>query len=188
MNASAGKTLGIIAIILLILILAGPIRHFFFAPAGFARGWFSGLHLRHFDGSDAWAWPWVGFAVFFGLALLAVWIAILIWVYRDAEKRGMNGAIWVLVALFLHLLGLLIYFIVRADHPVKSASTTPASPAPPAPASSAAADVCPKCGKPVDKSYAYCPTCGEALKRVCPKCGREVQPGWKACPNCGQKL
>ncbi len=179
MNASAGKTLGIIAIVLLVLILAGSVRHFFFAPIGFARGWFNGFHVRHIDSGDYWAWPWIGFAVFVGLAMLAIWIAILIWVYRDAEKRGMNGAIWVLVAIFLHLIGLLIYFIVRSDHPVKSG---PAAPAP------AAANGCPKCGKPIDRDHAYCPACGEALKKVCPKCGREAQPGWKACPHCGQKI
>jgi RNA polymerase subunit RPABC4/transcription elongation factor Spt4 len=184
MNASAGKTLGIIAIILLILILAGPVRHFFFAPFGLARGWFNGFHVRHFDSGDYWAWPWIGLGIFFALALLVIWVFVLIWVYRDAEKRGMNGAVWVLVVLFVHLIGLLIYFIVRSDHPVK---TGPAAAAP-TPAAPPAAQVCPKCGKPIDKNYAYCPSCGEALKRVCPKCGREVQPGWKACPNCGQKL
>jgi len=47
--------------------------------------------------------------------LLAVWIALLVWVYRDASRRGMNGALWVVVVFFLHLIGLVIYLVVRGS-------------------------------------------------------------------------
>ncbi len=182
MNASSGRTLGIIAIIVLILLLAWPVRYILFAPVGIVHGISNGFHFRHLDGDGnwSWAWPWIGLAGLLAAAALVVWILILIWVYRDAEKRGMSGPIWVLVVLFVHLIGLLIYFIVRADHPIKTQAGE-ASPAQTGPA-------CPKCGKPVDNEHAYCPSCGAALKKVCPKCGREVEPGWKACPYCGQKL
>lgn len=47
------------------------------------------------------------------IVALAVWIALLVWVYRDASRRGMNGALWVAVVFFLHLIGLVIYLVVR---------------------------------------------------------------------------
>jgi hypothetical protein len=59
---------------------------------------------------------------FFGglLCLIpVVWfiIAILlcVWVYRDAQSRGMNGALWLIIVLLFGLLGLIVYLIVR--HP-----------------------------------------------------------------------
>ncbi len=93
----------------------------------------------------------------------------------------MNGALWALLAFFLHLIGLLIFVIVRSEHPVR-AGTGPAAAAP------AGVPGCPKCGRPVDSHHSFCPACGERLQPRCPKCGRDVQVGWQACPNCGEKL
>ena len=44
---------------------------------------------------------------------LIVWIAILVWVYRDAARRGMNAALWVVIIFFFHLLGFAAYLIAR---------------------------------------------------------------------------
>jgi TctA family transporter len=73
--------------------------------------------------------------VFLGLGLLAcliipiVWfiidILLCIWVYRDAESRGMNGVLWLIVVLIAGILGLIIYLIVRKD------KTTSVQPPPP---------------------------------------------------------
>jgi len=58
----------------------------------------------------------------FGLSLvwfifIVVWciigIILAVWVYRDAESRGMNGALWLIIVLLLGLIGLIIYLIVR---------------------------------------------------------------------------
>ena len=118
MNASSGKTLGIILVVLLVLMIAWPLKYVLFAPVGLFDSIFHGGHGLHLDHSG-W-WPWVGFVGFFGLAALALWIAVIVWVYKDAEKRGMNGALWALLVFFLHLIGLLIFVLVRGDHPVRS--------------------------------------------------------------------
>src|SRR3989442_8419688 len=44
-------------------------------------------------------------------------LLIAIWVYRDAESRGMSGVLWLLVVLVAGVIGLFIYFLVRGDHP-----------------------------------------------------------------------
>jgi hypothetical protein len=37
-------------------------------------------------------------------------IAILIWVYRDANRYGANGLLWALIVFFAGIVGLLLYF------------------------------------------------------------------------------
>ena len=46
------------------------------------------------------------------VAWFVVNIAILIWVYQDANKRGANGILWAIIILIAGLLGLLLYFAV----------------------------------------------------------------------------
>jgi hypothetical protein len=172
MNASTGKTLGIILLILLGLLLLWPIRLLFLAPAGVFHGVFDGWDGSHIGRIHLGPWPWIGFAGVFGLAMLALAIAILVWVYNDAEKRGLSGALWVVLVVFLHLLGLVIYLVVRSSHPVRgpargapAGATTPppapqAPPVPPAAPQPPQSPACPQCGKPVAPVHAYCPTCG----------------------------
>jgi len=48
---------------------------------------------------------------------IAIPIMVCVYVYRDATQRGMNAAIWVLVVLMGQILGIIIYLIVRREHP-----------------------------------------------------------------------
>ncbi len=43
-------------------------------------------------------------------------IAILIWVYQDANKRGANGVLWAIIVFIAGLLGLLLYFAVGRNN------------------------------------------------------------------------
>lgn len=59
---------------------------------------------------------------------LAIVIAIAVWMYKDAQKRGdQNAILWLIVGLVFPLIGLIVYLIIRAQKP-----TPPAPPAPPA--------------------------------------------------------
>jgi RNA polymerase subunit RPABC4/transcription elongation factor Spt4 len=187
MNASTAKTLGIILVVFIVLMVVWPLKSLVFAPAGVFHGLSNSWPGLRADGD--WVWPWIGFAGLFGLLFLAFWIVLIVWVYRDAEKRGMNAIVWALVVFFLHFLGLIIYMLIRSEHPVRSREPGSAGApfAPPA-APIMAPPTCPKCGKTTDKLHTFCPACGERIKPACPACGRDVQPGWKACPNCGGSL
>ena len=64
-----------------------------------------------------------GFGIFaLIIAIMVLWfvvaILIAVWVYRDAEKRGENGALWLIIVLITGLIGLIIWLIVRGDKPV----------------------------------------------------------------------
>lgn len=55
---------------------------------------------------------------------LIIAILLCVWVYRDAEKRGMSGALWLIVVLIAGIIGLIIYLIVRKD---KTATAKPSA-------------------------------------------------------------
>jgi RNA polymerase subunit RPABC4/transcription elongation factor Spt4 len=192
MNASSAKTFGVVLAVLLGLLLLWPLKYLFLAPVGVAHGLSSGWHSLRAE--TGWIWPWIGFAGLFGLLVLAFWIAVLVWVYKDAEKRGMNALVWTLVVFFLHFIGFIVYLLVRTDHPIRvpgpAASGTAAAPTMPAPAMStvAAPPMCPQCGKITEREHAFCPAGGARIKPVCSACGKPVESGWKACPGCGASL
>lgn len=102
------------------------------------------------------------------LVVLCVPILIGVYVYRDAERRGMNGLLWALVAVFVPLLiGLIIYLLVRGNYSELK---------------------CPRCSAPVKEEYTVCPSCGAKLRPSCPNCSAPVEPDWKVCPKCAQPL
>ncbi|MHA2036327.1 MAG: hypothetical protein ACW972_04530 [Promethearchaeota archaeon] len=40
-------------------------------------------------------------------------ILIAVWVYKDAKKRDMNAAVWLLICLVTGCIGCIIYLVVR---------------------------------------------------------------------------
>ena len=59
----------------------------------------------------------LGFLLLLPLILAVVWfviaIAVAIWVYKDAKKRDMNAAVWLLIVLVTGCIGCIIYLVVR---------------------------------------------------------------------------
>jgi hypothetical protein len=122
----------------------------------------------------------LGALCFVIIASLVVFILVAVWVYRDAESRGMSGMLWlvllILASLFFAFIGglivLVIYLIVRAEHPVMYAATPypgygppmapppGAPPATPPPPYAAAATVCRNCGSALSPGATFCGRCG----------------------------
>lgn len=79
---------------------------------------------------QAWEdWAIAGLAGIFCLipiVFFIVAILLCVWVYRDAQSRGMNGALWLIIVLITGIFGLIIYLIVRKD---KGSSSPPSPPA-----------------------------------------------------------
>jgi len=76
------------------------------------------------------------FLALLGLIGLAIYIYILVWIHKDASKRGMNAALWTVLAFFFPLLGLLLYLIFRTSEKTR---------------------ICPVCGKQLLPSWDKCP-------------------------------
>jgi len=76
------------------------------------------------------------------IAVLALNIALLVWVARDAKARGMdNSVLWMLLVMVTGLLGLIIYFLSRPK-----GNLVP----------------CPHCQNKRLEMSAKCPHCGNA--------------------------
>ncbi|MFQ5722120.1 MAG: zinc ribbon domain-containing protein [Candidatus Aminicenantales bacterium] len=176
MATSTAKTIGLILAVVLVLLAVGT-TPLFLAPFGFFPGFY---HLmRSMDISRISFWPYKFFTVtslsVLYLGLFIIWIMVIVWVYRDAERRGMNGVLWALLVFIGNLIGLLIYLIVRTD-------SLPAPKSPPTVYS------CSNCQEPVSSNFVFCPNCGTRLHPVCPQCHKPVEKNWQVCPHCGQKL
>jgi len=171
MTAETGRTLGLIALILLVLLIGLRLTPLAIVPLGVFSGFAHGLKTFVVNGFHVGPFmPILPFSF-----LMLIWIFVVIWIYRDAQRRGMNGALWALLVFFGNLIGLLIYLIVRSDRPLLIAENRPTL-------------TCPSCRKIVAQNYIYCPHCGKSLRSVCAACGKQVEPGWKACPHCGATL
>ena len=83
-----------------------------------------------------------GFLIFIVIGIIALNVALLVWVYRDARNRGMeNAVVWLIVVLLVGPIGAIIYLLARAKGELIP---------------------CPHCGaKRMDVS-AKCPHCGNA--------------------------
>lgn len=77
-------------------------------------------------------------------------LLLCIWVYRDAQKRGMDAVLWLIVVLIANIIGLIIYFVVRKPEVIKGT---------PSPYSTA--QYCKHCGNPLTSDARFCPKCGK---------------------------
>jgi Phospholipase_D-nuclease N-terminal len=78
--------------------------------------------------------------IFIILAWVAISVALLVWVARDAKARGMDSAVlWMLLVFFLGLIGLVIYLLARPQ-----GNMIP----------------CPNCGNKRLQASVKCPHCG----------------------------
>lgn len=107
-------------------------------------------------------------AVLILVLALGIVIALGVYVWRDAGRRGMNRVLWTLVVLLVpYCIGVIIYLLARSNRGDYQ---------------------CPQCGQTVELQFTRCPNCGATLRGICPSCGRPVEPGWKLCPQCGTPL
>ena len=172
MATSTGKTIGLILLVAFIFLIAFRMTPLLLAPLGLFPGAFH--WMRTGDVFHEGFFRFVPFSLI-TILLMILWIAVIIWVYRDAERRGMNGMLWALLVCIGNIIGLLIYLIVRSD-------TIPISQEP------VRTCPCPNCEKPIGPNFVYCPHCGKRIQAVCPGCEKPVQTNWSVCPYCGDKL
>jgi hypothetical protein len=103
-------------------------------------------------------------------AFISLWLFMLGYVYRDAQRRGMSAALWTVLVLILSpaylLIGLIIYLLVREPLPY----------------------TCPQCSASVSARYNFCPNCKYNLHPACPNCQHEVAANDKFCAYCGAAL
>jgi hypothetical protein len=128
----------------------------------------------------------LAFLAFTGAFVAALWLALVIWTFRDMRSRSRDIFAQILAALVvavLNLPGLVIYVMLRPKETLAEAYERSLE-------EEALlqgieeVEHCPGCGSRVRAEYLVCPTCNTKLKKACRSCGRAIHLRWNVCPYC----
>ena len=116
----------------------------------------------------------------------ALWIALIIWAFRDMRSRSRDIISQILAALVVVLLnipGLLIYLVLRprltiAEQYERSLEEEALL------QSIEDKSVCPGCTNRILDTWRICPYCHTRLKKQCANCSELLDLPWTICPYC----
>jgi RNA polymerase subunit RPABC4/transcription elongation factor Spt4 len=124
---------------------------------------------------------------FSGAFIAALWIALVIWTYRDIRNRARDPLVQILSTLLVGLLsipGVIVYLILRPPRTLEEEyQRTLEEEA----LLQALEDLplCPGCERRVKDAWQVCPNCHTKLKKTCEECGNLMELSWNLCPYCG---
>jgi RNA polymerase subunit RPABC4/transcription elongation factor Spt4 len=124
---------------------------------------------------------------FSGAFIAALWIAIVIWTYRDIRTRSRDPLVQILSTLLVGVLslpGIIVYLILRPGRTLEEDyQRTLEEEA----LLQALEDLplCPGCERRVKDAWKVCPNCHTKLKKSCEECGNMMELPWNICPFCG---
>lgn len=122
-----------------------------------------------------------------GAYAAAFWFCLVVWTFRDIQKRSRDVLVQVLattLVLLFNVPGLILYTILRPPETLAESYARSLE------EESLIQDIeerqaCPSCKRRVQSDFMVCPTCRAQLKRPCGSCGHLLQLGWHICPYCG---
>ncbi|HUN24016.1 MAG TPA: zinc ribbon domain-containing protein [Anaerolineales bacterium] len=121
-----------------------------------------------------------------GAFLAALWLALIIWTFRDMRARSRDlfaAFLAALVVALLNLPGFLIYLLLRPretlaeryDRSLEEEALL---------RQIEERSACPGCNRPTRESWLVCPHCSTLLKKPCENCRQPLELNWNVCPNC----
>lgn len=128
----------------------------------------------------------LAFLAITGATLVALWMALVIWTFRDMRARSRDIFAQILASLLvaaLNLPGLIIYIMLRPKETLAEAYERSLE-------EEALlqgieeVDHCPGCGHRVRGDFLVCPICNTKLKKSCRSCTRAIDMHWTVCPYC----
>ncbi|MCA0453123.1 MAG: zinc ribbon domain-containing protein [Chloroflexi bacterium] len=123
----------------------------------------------------------------YGIVLLAaLWLAMIVWAYRDMRSRSRDTFAHIGSALLIALLlipGLIIYLLVRPRETLSEAYERSLE------EEALLQEIeekptCPGCGQRVQSNWQACPHCFTRLKKPCVHCHQMLELSWQVCPYC----
>jgi len=124
----------------------------------------------------------------FGIAfLLALWVSLVIWAYRDIRNRARDPlaqTLSVILVALLNLPGVLVYLVLRPTRTLEDEYQRTLEEE----ALLAAIEdqlLCPGCERRVKDDWMVCPNCQTKLKKNCHECSKLMELPWNICPYCG---
>lgn len=129
------------------------------------------------------------FAAALAALLVALWLSLIVWAFRDMRARSRDPFAQFLAALVVAVLpgaGIIIYFILRPSETLVEAyeraleeeallQEIEERPA------------CPGCSRTVGKDWLLCPYCHTRLRKACRDCNALLELNWNLCPYCGNQ-
>jgi len=124
---------------------------------------------------------------FVGAFLVALWVALVVWTYRDMRSRHRDKLVHFLAAALvavLNLPGMLVYLVLRPartleeeyQQTLEEEALLQSIEDP---------SVCPGCERHTKEDWLVCPTCQTKLRKPCHSCARLMELPWNICPYCG---
>ncbi len=123
----------------------------------------------------------------FGAFVVALWISLVFWAWRDIRARSHDRLLRILaplVVLLLSLPGVLVYLVLRPARTLEDEYQRALE------EEALLAEVeehanCPGCGRQIKADWQVCPHCHTRLRKSCTRCGRLMELPWNLCPYCG---
>ncbi len=123
----------------------------------------------------------------FGIYIVLLWMATVIWTYRDIHARHEEALLQVLavsMALLIPFAGLGVYMMLRPRQTISDRYERSLE------EEYLRHDieeqfVCPQCQRGIDHEFILCPHCHTALRRRCISCDHVIDLTWAICPYCG---
>ena len=121
-----------------------------------------------------------------GAFLIALWVGLIFWTFRDVRSRTTDNlmrVLGVLVSGILFLPGVLIYLIIRPARTLEEEyqQTLEEEALLQAIESS---HHCPGCSRRVKENWAVCPDCQTRIRKTCHHCTKLIELHWNVCPFC----
>jgi hypothetical protein len=123
-------------------------------------------------------------AVFF---VAVFWLALAVWVYKDARRRIAEPWLVVLatlVGLVPPFIGPLIYLLLRPPEYLEEARERELEIRAMEQRLAARDLYCPVCRAQVDATFLICPVCTTRLRQPCANCKAPLEALWQVCPYC----
>lgn len=119
--------------------------------------------------------------------IVALWLALIFWTYRDIKARArdpLSRILAVLVVAILFLPGIVIYLILRPSHTLEDEYQQTLEEEALLQAIEES-QLCPGCGRRTKDNWTICPNCHTKLRKNCHHCGKLMDLPWNICPFCG---
>ena len=106
------------------------------------------LQVIPFDPLGLGLFSW-GLSCICWLVFFIIWLYLIVWIYRDAERRGSSGVLWAILFFFLSWIALIIWLIVRGPIQSRSGVQHVVYHTAPPPPGAGGGQYCPTCGQPM---------------------------------------
>ena len=126
------------------------------------------------------------FLAFAAAFMIALWVSMIIWTFRDVRSRSRDVFAILLATLMVVVfgpLGLLLYLLLRPRETLAEIYERSLE------EEALLQDleeraVCPGCRRKIETEWQVCPDCHTILKKTCLNCGQLLHLRWNICPYC----